>query len=451
MCEKYDINENKFSVIVDDDNLECSNSYSSSNALYNYIKNNKYIFGCFGYNKDLVLVKFNSSLKIEHIIENNEYYYNEQNCFSLSIIKIFNDKNYSIFAGCENKGVLYKNDLPGGLSEKEQETQRIPFSTNNIIFKVETTNEYIETNSAGKYQIISTNKFIETDSTSLYQLKTTINQKEITTSHLMYHSTNFVVENSKEIISNNYSSLSIIPSTLFIKSYLNMQYSNKLYETIENLSIQKNETCSEEYLYHNIYTKECLKSCSAENLLNKICKINSVSNSNINELTENIRNIITQENITSNTNIVIEANNTVFQLITNKKMSENENSNMSIIDLGECEQILLDEYKLDYLLILKIDTKLDENTAVILNYEVYNPKTHEKLNLSICINTTIYTYSNYYPSEESLNKIKQLNKFGYDLYDINNEFYQDLCSSFTSENGTDILLSDRKSDFYENI
>ena len=63
----------------------------------------------------------------------------------------------------------------------------------------------------------------------------------------------------------------------------------------------------------------------------------------------------------------------------------------------------------------------------------------------------IYTYNNYYPSEESLSKVQQLSQFGYDLYDINNDFYQDICTSFTSENGTDILLSDRKSDFYENV
>ena len=42
-------------------------------------------------------------------------------------------------------------------------------------------------------------------------------------------------------------------------------------------------------------------------------------------------------------------------------MSENENTNMSIIDLGECEKILLETYNLSYLLILKIDTKPNKN------------------------------------------------------------------------------------------
>ena len=211
------------------------------------------------------------------------------------------------------------------------------------------------------------------------------------------------------------------------------------------------ENCPKEYLYQNIETKECLNSCSVEELLNNICKMNFVSNSNINNITDNIRNFIKEENLTSDTNIIIEGDNTIYQVISSKKMSENENTNISIIDLGECETILLNEYNLTYLLILKIDTKLNENSAIILNYEVYNPITNEKLNLSLCDSVKINTYSKYYPSEESLSKIKKLSESGYDLYNLNDAFYQDICSSFTSENGTDILLSDRQADFYENV
>ena len=211
------------------------------------------------------------------------------------------------------------------------------------------------------------------------------------------------------------------------------------------------ENCPQEYLYQNIETKECLNSCSIEELLNNICKMNFITNSNIKNMTDNIRNFIKEENLTSDTNIIIEGDNTIYQVISSKKMSENENTNISIIDLDECETILLNEYNLTYLLILKIDTKLNENSAIILNYEVYNPITNEKLNLSLCDGIKINTYSKYFPSEESLSKIKKLSESGYDLYNINDAFYQDICSSFTSENGTDILLSDRQADFYENV
>ena len=229
---------------------------------------------------------------------------------------------------------------------------------------------------------------------------------------------------------------------------LNME-SNKILNNSDFI-IQK-DYCSDEFLYQNSETNECLNSCNLEDLLANKCKINIVTNSNINSLTEDIRNIISKENITSETNIVIEGDNTIYQIISSTQMTSNAETNLSIIDLADCEKELLEQNHLDYLLILKIDTKIDEDTALILNYEVYNPLTNEKLNLSICNNMKIYTYSNYYPSDESITKIKQLSEYGYDLYNINDDFYQDICTQFTSDNGTDILLSDRKNDYFENV
>ena len=132
-------------------------------------------------------------------------------------------------------------------------------------------------------------------------------------------------------------------------------------------------------------------------------------------------------------------------------MNDNNNKNLSIIDFGDCENILKEENNIDYLIILKIDIKVNINSPNILNYEIYNPKSLEKLNLSLCRNVTINTYINFYPSKEALDKIIKLNESGFDLYNINDSFYQDLCTPFTSDDGTDILLSDRKNDFYENI
>ena len=41
-----------------------------------------------------------------------------------------------------------------------------------------------------------------------------------------------------------------------------------------------------------------------------------------------------------------------------------------------------------------------------------------------------------------------MDKSVYNLFDINDSFYQDICTPYESENGTDVLLSDRKNDFY---
>ena len=39
---------------------------------------------------------------------------------------------------------------------------------------------------------------------------------------------------------------------------------------------------------------------------------------------------------------------------------------------------------------------------------------------------------------------------GYDLFDINSAFYQDICIPFKSPYGTDVLLTDRISYYYNN-
>ena len=42
-----------------------------------------------------------------------------------------------------------------------------------------------------------------------------------------------------------------------------------------------------------------------------------------------------------------------------------------------------------------------------------------------------------------------LSKAGYDLFNENSSFYNDICATYTTENGTDILLYDRRMDIYQ--
>ena len=502
-CEKYDINANTLSPNsnnVELNNLNCAHQNPASIIMYYSKKTNEYFFGCFGYNYDLLLTKFNSNFEVEYIIKPTVYIYNEQKnqtCATLSIINSINNNDYSILVGCENKGVLFNDDLPEGMapSLQEQKTQKvyrtIPETKVNNIKEITTENIITTINQKILFETTffknqeinqSTEKEIPTTIVEQDTDSKQITNKEYTTTELIQNiiiKTSEIIENiiiqTTELIEYVNPSTSPLtspstspltsPSTSPINSQSNSQITlistspttvpSTSPLTIPSTSISiyniKNETCSEEFLYQNTETKECLNYCSSQDLINKKCILNKIANSNINDIAQNIRNIIKQENITKDTNYVIEGGNTIYQFISSEKMADNENTNMSVIDLGDCEKKLLDEYNLDYLLIFKMDSKLDENTAVILNYEIYNPYTNDKLNLSLCSDMKIYTFSSYFPPEKSINKIKQLSELGYDLYDINNEFYQDLCSPFTSENGTDILLSDRKSDFYENV
>ena len=136
-----------------------------------------------------------------------------------------------------------------------------------------------------------------------------------------------------------------------------------------------------------------------------------------------------------NEDIVLYNNNLTIQL---SKLDQNRSSisNYSSINLTECENILKNVYKINdsfTLLLLKFDYFTLESLIPIIGYEVYNPMDMSKLNLSYCKNISV-----------KLTIPIQLDENNLFQYDPNNEYYQDKCSTFTSEDGTDILISDRK-------
>ena len=44
-----------------------------------------------------------------------------------------------------------------------------------------------------------------------------------------------------------------------------------------------------------------------------------------------------------------------------------------------------------------------------------------------------------------------MEKLGYDIFNINSPFYTDFCTKYTTEDGTDMILADRKKYIYEAI
>ena len=87
-----------------------------------------------------------------------------------------------------------------------------------------------------------------------------------------------------------------------------------------------------------------------------------------------------------------------------------------------------------------------KTTAV--EYEVYNPYTKTKIDLSICSNVSIAIYAPVNLTLRETNLYNDLEAQGYDLFETNNSFYIDPCTQYTSENGTDVSLADRKYYYY---
>ena len=85
-----------------------------------------------------------------------------------------------------------------------------------------------------------------------------------------------------------------------------------------------------------------------------------------------------------------------------------------------------------------------------MQYEIYNPLTKEKLDLSICDeNIEIVIPVNLDNSTKAL--YEDLNNSGYDLFDSNDDFYNDICTPYTSENGTDLTIQLRQNQLYTSL
>ena len=151
--------------------------------------------------------------------------------------------------------------------------------------------------------------------------------------------------------------------------------------------------------------------------------------------------------------IVLKSDNYTFVITTTENQNnKNHNSENSIIDLGECEKIIKRNISSEDdptpLIILKIDIKKDEYKSTGVEYEVYNPYTKKKINLDICSNTQITIIAPIGLSSDEYNLYDDLKQYGYDLFDANDSFYHDICTPYTSLNGTDIIIIDRKIYYY---
>ena len=149
--------------------------------------------------------------------------------------------------------------------------------------------------------------------------------------------------------------------------------------------------------------------------------------------------------------MVYEITNTKNELELLKNMSNIPNK--TIIDLGECENTLRKHYHInesDSLIIVKSEQKSDKAQNKNIDFNVYEPYNRTKLNLSLCDEQPINVLIPLELNEETKQLYEQIKESGYNMFDINDPFYQDICTPFDSEDGTDISLADRINYIYNN-
>ena len=195
---------------------------------------------------------------------------------------------------------------------------------------------------------------------------------------------------------------------------------------------------NQEFNYDDIINKNVIVSNNPENYTKVIDILyNKIKEGSLDE-------VINKEIIINGINITIQATTTLNE----KYLIENNiNTNLSVIDFTECEK------KMGFdkpIIILKMDIKNNGSFAPQVEYFLINPHTYEKIDLSIFENNTIDIYIPFDISKHHLDLYNYAISQGYNIFNPSDSFYKDVCTPFNSENKTDVLITDRKKDYFTN-
>jgi len=226
------------------------------------------------------------------------------------------------------------------------------------------------------------------------------------------------------------------------------------------------DNCTNDNIYKYDYNNTCYKKCpnGTKDIENSyICyeyyEHTKIETTIINEINssytyrirderdediEQYRNeFVSNFNISENQeDIITSKDNVTYQMTTSDSQKNNSNKNISSIDLGDCEDKLKEVYKINAslpLIIFKVDYYSTDTLIPIIGYEIYHPINKSKLDLKYCEEILI-----------KLNIPVNIDESKLFRYDPNSEYYTDNCFSYTTEDGTDITLNDRKKEYSNN-
>ena len=177
---------------------------------------------------------------------------------------------------------------------------------------------------------------------------------------------------------------------------------------------------------------------------------NGICFENFEELTSNIKSIAESGQIISTESGVIIHG---YSTSSDDNSNEDKDSNYSLVYLGDCEYKIKSYYHLPNdteLFILGIDSpNKDFSSSIgVYNYGVYLENRTLLDHNEACKDTKIAISSPITnPDLVKLDDAAYFSDMGYDIFDEGSNFYKDQCSSAAID-GNDIVLSDRKKDFY---
>lgn len=226
--------------------------------------------------------------------------------------------------------------------------------------------------------------------------------------------------------------------------------------------LEKGKICLNDYPFLLENNKECLTSCSFEQLIDKICISTKFPKAleKVHEIIiEKIKtNEIKLDNNKEFNDIIIKGKEVLYRLTTNINENNidinNAIQNYSFIDFRNCEMKLKDNNKInenDVLFFLMINIERNDTPTTQVEYEIYNSNNlNNNLDLSTCIDSSISLYSPIFLTEAQFKEYKNAKNQGYDIYKSNDSFYNDICTPFNSLNNVDVIQKDRIMDYYNN-
>ena len=233
------------------------------------------------------------------------------------------------------------------------------------------------------------------------------------------------------------------------------EYNNNCYLAYPEISNKAGELLTN-ISHETIVINNIINKCTIYELSNGLCKLEIYNNDNNNmkekdDIVSYIRELISKGRLDSillnktnenNKGVVIKDESTVYQIVSTENQNNSREDNISIIELSECENDLRSHYnisKKDSLLIFKMDIYEEGSITPRIEYEVYDSKSKTQLDLSICNHIKINILVPAVIDKDDINK-----------YNSSHEYYNDICYTYTTDNGTDIILADRKNEFISN-
>ena len=202
--------------------------------------------------------------------------------------------------------------------------------------------------------------------------------------------------------------------------------------------------CPSDHPFLFVESLECVSYCTIKQRQDKLCVTYYTHSKEVNyQIFDTVMSQTRNELLTAFDLIVVDRD-IINENGDNITITRTEKLNDDGIYLGECEERLKNHYNIsqnESLYVLRVDIRqIGYNPSLELEilYPIYDSTNLVILNLSLCAGL-------------NLNKTVDADITGNrDKYDKNSAYYNDICYVSDSDNGVDMVLSDKKEDFINN-